>query len=70
MKIGDIVVVVDAKALPEEFLGRYGMVKEVYPGYKVFVEFNRQVGSMGSFSHSAYETDLVVIRKGGIENED
>jgi hypothetical protein len=60
MNIGDIVVVIGTESVPESFLGRYGRVEDVND-YKVSVEFNQRVGSMGSLIHTVYPSELIKV---------
>lgn len=60
MHIGDIVMVVGSKSLPEDFLGRYGRIDDDHE-YKVTVEFNKRVGGRGSMKHTAFREDLIKV---------
>jgi hypothetical protein len=57
MNIGDIVVVIDNKSIPDLFLGKYGRVIDSND-YKVTVEFIQKTKWKGSLSHTANRSDL------------
>jgi hypothetical protein len=64
MDIDDIVVIIDSKSIPESFLGRYGLVIDVYDydgDSKVLIRFNQQIKHIGSLSHTARASDLEKI---------
>jgi hypothetical protein len=64
MDIGDIVVVIGSKSIPASCLGRYGLITDVLDydiDSKVMIQFNRQIGNIGSLSHTARESDLEKI---------
>ena len=58
---GKIVTVVNTDSLPADFLGRYGRIRDCLR-HKVEVEFNASVGGNGSLAHTAFVSDLKIVR--------
>lgn len=70
MKKGDVVAVVGSESLPRSYDGRYGIIKEETITHfgnpnrnKVLVRFYHSNEAGGSMSHTAYESDLIVVGK-------
>lgn len=63
-EMGTVVVVVRSEAIPESFLGQYGVIADVGEE-KVWIEFNRRVGKVGALLHAALKSD--VMRVGRLE---
>jgi hypothetical protein len=65
---GDVVAVVGSESLPKSYDGRYGIVTELNtPSFstreKVLVRFAHPNELGGSVSHTAIESDLIVVGK-------
>ena len=62
----DIVMIIGFRSVPKDFLGKYGKVVATYEE-KVLVEFTAAMGDFGSFTHTAYRSDLKRIGRVTVE---
>lgn len=60
---GQFVKIIGSSSVFEDFLGRYGVIKEYAYGDKWTVEFNARVGNKGSLYHTVSEKDFEVINQ-------
>jgi hypothetical protein len=58
---GKIIKVIGSMSVFQEFLGRYGVVKEHAYGDKWLIEFNAQTETTGALSHTVSEKDFEVV---------
>lgn len=58
---GKVIKIIGTSSVFEEFLGRYGVVKEKAYGDKWIIEFNGKTENVVSLSHTVSEKDFEVI---------
>ena len=61
--IGQFVKITGSSSVFDDFLGRYGVVKEYAYGDKWVIEFNARVGDRGLLAHTVSEKDFEVINQ-------